>query len=63
MTTFMRWAHRFAVGFQAAAAVLFLWVYTVLGSPGWLVLAGWSIFYGAWSLCALRAEKKSGVQA
>lgn len=61
MTKFIRTCHWIAVVVQLFAMALFLYCYSLFGAPAWLVLAGWSLFYGALSWNALRTRKGGGV--
>lgn len=65
LSNFMRYTHYVAVGAQAIAMVLFIWGYTVMRGPAWVVMAGWCAFYGALSLHALLKDHKErkGIRA
>lgn len=55
MSRFMRNVHGFAIGVSLAGIVFGIWA-----EIGFLV--GWSVFWAAYSTCALRADRKRGVE-
>ena len=46
--------HKFAVGFHALSLVFWLWLAATCGGTWPAIMAGWSVFFGAYSLAKLR---------